>query len=938
MCGPTPMKNRYPRKRLILYLIPILMGLGGILFSLQLDSLPLRGVVTLLSVAIPLISCGNLLARFQISLLERLFLLLGVVMLLLGAGLSVTGFSDPSDDATVMTQQLALFSRVIGIGSLMLGLVVVLYMVARTGEDVEGMAERFMYLANHMHEGFILSRVDGPVLMVNKRFLEMFHIEEGDVLGQDTLALAERFQLQGISDHIEQRKNRIASEYEVTWNVNDEERYFWFSGTPVLNRFGRHYANLATVREITEQKRLAKRVERYAQGLQILVEEQTQKLQESEERFRTLLLSMNEGFLTIDTSNRIQFVNRRICDLLMADEADILGRDVLEFVDAAGRVRLMNLLVKRESLPDEEARLDLNFVDTGGAAVPVMLAVTYLTQGSAVEPVYSLVVTGVSELKQMQVQLEQRAQKLEELNEELLMHDRAKDSFLSNVSHELRTPLSTIQGYVEMLESGSLGEMAGPQIAAVRVMDRNVRRLVGHLNEIIEFSRMEIRGAQISRRLCTPSALILEAVSSFHPGALAREIELTSEVPEGLPPIWCDRTKMDQVLGILFNNALKFTPEGGTITVRAECIEGRTFKMSVTDTGIGIRREHQQKVFDKFFQVDSSKTRRYEGTGIGLSIAKSIVEAHGGTITVESEEGKGCTFTVILPAAVFDPVWKRDSLSHLAGLDVLVVDEGEAFPRALTYVLDPIGIEFRRATNGYQCLRELERKQPALILLNDTVNDIAGLSTLTLLRQNLTSDTVPVIAFTGASGERLREAGDLWGDIYFVSKPFTAQDLADALHAVCNEDESGMEKGRRVRDHESDNVLARILVVDNDPGLLEWVDTAMARRHVLAYCASAPAQAMELLQIERPGLILVDVDVPGTSVSDQLEALLPYAEAHGVPLYVMTGLPQRSRMPQGVAGCIRKPFSTEDLMALVRKHTELAGHPIEVEPSPVALR
>lgn len=931
------MKSRYPRKRLILYLIPILMGLGGILFSMQLDSVALRGVVTLLSVAIPLISCGNLLARFQISLLERVFLLLGVLMLLLGAGLSVTGSTDPAAGATYMSQQIALYSRMIGIGSLMLGLVVVLYMVARTGEDIEGMAERFMYLANHMHEGFILSRVDGPVLMVNKRFLEMFRIDEAEVLGKNTLDLADRFQLHGIPEHIENRRNRIASEYEVTWNLEGEERYFWFSGTPVLNRFGRHYANLATVREITDQKRLAKRVERYAQGLQTLVEEQTLKLQESEERFRTLLLSMNEGFLTIDGSNRIQFVNRRICDLLKTDESGILGADVLEFVDAAGRVRLLNLLVKRESLADEEARLELNFVDAGGGAVPVMLAVSYLSQGSAMEPVFSLVVTGVSELKQMQIQLEQRAQKLEELNEELRMHDRAKDSFLSNVSHELRTPLSTIQGYVEMLESGSLGEMAGPQIAAVRVMDRNVRRLVGHLNEIIEFSRMEIRGVQLSRRLCTPAALIQDAVSSFHPSALARDITLASQFPDGLPPIWCDRTKMDQVLGILFNNALKFTPEGGSITVNAECDGGRNFKMSVADTGIGIRREHQQKVFDKFFQVDSSKTRRYEGTGIGLSIAKSIVEAHGGAIELESEEGKGCTFTVELPHSVFDSEWKRDSLSNLSGLDVLVVDEGEAFPRALAYVLAPLGINFRRATNGYQCVRELERKQPDLILLNDTVNDIAGLGTLTLLRQNLTSDTVPVIAFSGASGERLREADNLWGDIYFVSKPFTAQDLADALHVVCNDDESGLEKGPRAREHEGEGVLAKILVVDNDPGLLEWVDTALARRHVLAYCAAAPAQAMELLQIERPGLILVDVDVPGASVSEQLEELLPCALINGVPLYVMTGLPQRTRMPQGVAGCVRKPFTTDDLMALVQKHIGPGPAPVEGEQAPVAI-
>lgn len=931
------MKSRYPRKRLIFYLIPILMGLGGIYFASQLDSVASRGVVTLLSVSIPLISCGNLLARFQIGILERVFLLLGVVFLLLGAGLSVSGITETPEDATYTSQQIATFSRMIGIGSVMLGLVVVLYMVARTGEDIEGMAERFMYLANHMHEGFILSRVDGPVLMVNKRFLEMFCIEESEVLGKNTLELAERFQLQSVPEHIENRKNRIASEYEVTWNVDGEERYYWFSGTPVLNRFGRHYANLATVREITDQKRLAKRVERYAQGLQTLVEEQTLKLQESERRFRTLLLSMNEGFLTIDAGNRILFVNRRICDLLKIEESQILGSDVLNYVDAAGRVRLLNLLVKRESLADDEARLELNFVDAQGEPVPVMLAVTHLTQNNASEPEFSLVVTAVSELKHMQVQLQQRAQMLEELNEELLMHDRAKDSFLSNVSHELRTPLSTIQGYVEMLESGSLGQLTGSQVAAVRVMDRNVRRLVGHLNEIIEFSRMEIRGVQLARRLCTPSVFIQDAVSSFHPSALARDIQLSAVVSEDLPPIWCDRSKMDQVLGILFNNALKFTPEGGSITVTAECADGRDFRMSVIDTGIGIRKEHQSKVFDKFYQVDSSKTRRYEGTGIGLSIAKTIVEAHGGSIGVESEDGKGSTFTVVLPNAVFRPEWKRDSLVNLGGMDVLVVDEGEAFLRAVSYVLTPLGIAPRRASNGYQCVRELERKQPDLILLNDSLNDIAGLTTLNLLRQNLTSDTIPVIAFSGASGERLREADNLWGDIYFVSKPFKAQDFADALHVVCNDDEGGFEGGRQTPENDGAGAQAKILVVDNDPGLLEWIDTAMSRRQVLAYCAASPEQALELLQIERPGLMLVDVDVPGASVSDQLDELLPCAQQNGVPLYVMTGLPQRISMPEGVAGWIRKPFSTEELMALVEKHAGSGVVPVDGEEAPYAI-
>ena len=246
------LKSRYPRKRLVLYLIPILMGLGGVQLSHQLESYPWRATVILLSVSIPLLSYGNLLARFQISLIERFLLLLGVLLLLLGAGLSVSGITDMMTEGDYVSQRVAYFSRTVGIGSLMLGLVVVLYMVVRTSEDVEEVAERFMYLANHMHEGFILSHVDGHVLMANKRLLEMFGVAEAEVLGADVTNLAARFELHPVTEQLKARASQIASEYEVCWSVDGEERYFWFSGTPLLNRFGRHYANMATVRETTD--------------------------------------------------------------------------------------------------------------------------------------------------------------------------------------------------------------------------------------------------------------------------------------------------------------------------------------------------------------------------------------------------------------------------------------------------------------------------------------------------------------------------------------------------------------------------------------------------------------------------------------------------------------------------------------------------------------
>ncbi|MBI2432082.1 MAG: PAS domain S-box protein [Candidatus Hydrogenedentes bacterium] len=911
-----PTIRKHPSKRLPLYLIPILIGLAGVLFSRQLDHLGLRGVVLLFSVAIPVFAGGNLLARYQTGRRERTILVGGVLMLMLGAAVTVSGIADELVVEERVTEMVGGMSRLVGMLSLLLGLFVVLYSMVTTGEDIEEIGERFWHLAEHITEGFILSTSAGTITMVNRQFLDMCGLKEEEVLGQNAAELATRLNLSTVTEQLENRAKGIASEYEVDWKVRGEDRRFWFKGTPIFDRYGRHTATLATVRDITEYHRLSQRVERYAEGLQQLVEEQTRKLLRSDKRFRQLLITMNEGFVTIDASHRIQFANERIGELLHVPQEALLGRDIFDFVEAPARVRLLSLLARSETLDRTQMRQEMNLVDAEGNAVPIVMAMAHLPAETGSVSIYSLVVTGVAELKAMQHELESRARELERANEELRLHGQAKDRFLSNVSHELRTPLSTIQGYVDMLESGSLGMLPGPQTGALKVMRRNVARLIGHINEMIEFSRMQIRGIQLNIALFSPAKLVEESVASIHPHAVAKDISVTFFCPDNLPSAWGDSGKLAQALGILLNNAVKFTDEGGMVRAQVEVAADRTLRLIVSDTGIGIEAMYHQKVFEKFFQVDSSMTRRYEGTGIGLSIARSIVGAHSGAIELESVPGKGSTFTVVLPRALFDNHLDEGSLAPLHGLAVLLVDSGHEFTRVVRRVLEPAACKFGRSGNGYECVRAAKEFGPDIILINEGEADVAGQNSLGLLRQHPATATTPVLVFSSESGVRLHEIDQLWSHVLFLQNPFDAQNLTDGMKRLRYGESSATGLVTPSLPEPAPRE-PQVLVIDSDPGLLEWVEMALQLRHIPCCCTFTPQQALDIVATQCPDIIFLDADMPVEQVAEHLALLRQAVKTKEVPIYLVTGLDTYPRLQKEVAGFLQKPFTIDQIVAFV---------------------
>jgi signal transduction histidine kinase len=249
---------------------------------------------------------------------------------------------------------------------------------------------------------------------------------------------------------------------------------------------------------------------------------------------------------------------------------------------------------------------------------------------------------------QLYENLQASYQELELAFEELRELDTMKSELIQNISHELRTPLTFIKGYVELLQDGEMGRLGGDQQAALDIVASKsdvLSRLVDDIIALLQAGKDQIQAAPVSLAEIGRAAILAAQVNAREAG-----IELVDAIPEGLALVQGDGRRLGQVFDNLIQNAIKFSPSQATVTVRV--IEQEAdIRAEVEDTGIGIPANQLGRIFDRFYQVDGTSTRRFGGAGLGLSIIKGIVEAHGGTVGVASEEGKGSLFYFAVPKA-----------------------------------------------------------------------------------------------------------------------------------------------------------------------------------------------------------------------------------------------------------------------------------------------
>jgi signal transduction histidine kinase/ActR/RegA family two-component response regulator len=354
---------------------------------------------------------------------------------------------------------------------------------------------------------------------------------------------------------------------------------------------------------------------------------------------------------------------------------------------------------------------------------------------------------------------------IERREEELRAANRSKDEFLAALSHELRTPLNAIVGWLQILQTNSTDPTIVNQ-AIVR-LDRNARAQVRLIEDLLDISRIVSGKLQLKLSAVDLVGITQAAVDVVRPSADAKHLQLGTEL---LPPpcfVSGDPDRLQQVLVNLLTNAVKFTPEGGRIDVRL-AIAGASFTVAVRDTGIGIARGFLPQVFDRFRQADGSITRQHGGLGLGLSIARDLVNLHGGSLEVASQGiGRGATFTVTLPRLLDQNPPARAARAgpevRLHGLSILVTDDDADSRDVARQALERAGARVVVASSASDALDVLQRETFDVLVCDIQMPDMDGCALLKTALERQSGGTIAAVAVTAHAGEteqaRVRSAG-----------------------------------------------------------------------------------------------------------------------------------------------------------------------------------
>lgn len=258
-----------------------------------------------------------------------------------------------------------------------------------------------------------------------------------------------------------------------------------------------------------------------------------------------------------------------------------------------------------------------------------------------------------SDLKYLSEQLHQRSEEINQKNLQLIEINRMKSEFLANMSHELRTPLNAIIGFSEALKDGLVGQMTENQYQYIDDIYTSGEHLLSLINDILDLAKVEAGKMVLCMEMVDINAVLQNSLSMVRGKAMEHHLNLKLETDKTLPELFADTRKLKQIIYNMLSNAVKFTPDGGSITLSAHHMDNM-LEIAVTDTGIGISSENQAQLFQSFVQIDSTLSRQYQGTGLGLVMIKRLTELHGGSVGLESEIGKGARFWVRIP-------WRQDA-------------------------------------------------------------------------------------------------------------------------------------------------------------------------------------------------------------------------------------------------------------------------------------
>ncbi|MEK6684266.1 MAG: response regulator, partial [Nitrospirota bacterium] len=513
--------------------------------------------------------------------------------------------------------------------------------------------------------------------------------------------------------------------------------------------------------------------------------------------------------------------------------------------------------------------------------------------------------------------------------------DRFKSEFLSNVSHELRLPLTSIIGFSELLLDRIPGDLNPDQEEYIRTMQESGHHLLEIINNLLNLSKLRAGKMEIHYQPFDLAPLIDSVKRTVTPLLAQKGLSLETTVESGASSLYTDEGKIKQILLNLLGNAIKFTPTGGEIRIRSRptTLQNRpAVEIAVSDTGIGIRPEDKAKIFEAFQQVDSDFTRDYPGTGLGLTITKQFLELIGGRISVESQYGRGSTFTIVFPMqAVPEPaepiaetaaetVLVKDMETQVAPETapsstlprILVVEDDPTIGRLLGLYLTQEGYHVDHAVDGDEAIEKARLLKPFAITLDIMLPRKDGWEVLQKLKQMPETKDIPVVIVSIIEN---RELGFSLGATDYFSKPIDRKALLGSLKKL-----SLPTKIKRKP--------VTILVIDDDPAILQLMSAILASEGYGVLKAQRAVEGIDLAIEVQPDLILLDLLMPDVNGFEALERLKLHPTAKNIPVIIFTARTlteeDRSRLNAKIRGVIQKgTLLRESVLAEIRKFETL---------------
>lgn len=470
------------------------------------------------------------------------------------------------------------------------------------------------------------------------------------------------------------------------------------------------------------------------------------------------------------------------------------------------------------------------------------------------------------QLSEARKQAEDRAREVEEAS-------RLKSEFLANFSHEIRTPLNGIIGYCDLLTREE-GERLTPHgrrdLATVK---KNAKTLLALINDILDLSKIEAGHVEAVKENVDVEELVGDAAATVRELLRGKDVDLTVQVAPEARHAFTDGLKLRQICLNLLSNAAKFT-EMGEIVIDASS-KGTTLILRIEDTGVGIPPDQLPHIFEKFRQVDGSRTRRVGGTGLGLAIVNELVRVLDGTIDVQSSPGRGTTFTVFLRGCLESdgqsdqaPIVRGPAVEgpvSIEGATVLLVDDDPLLQTLVRGHLEAAGLKLLVAADGVEGLRLAREHRPTVILLDIHLPQLSGWSVLGKLKGDPRTASIPVVIL---SVEEQRARGFALGAFEYLVKPVEQDHLIGAVRKA-------VAPGAR-----------DVLVVDDDPQTRDIVSRALRSAGFTATEAKDGNEAMLRVRVSPPSLMILDIMMPGLDGFDVLRRLRE--EGMTFPVIVLT--------------------------------------------------